>query len=75
MAVRGGNVRVDAVKEFGERAATSGAMGHLRGKDFMPVLLNAAERANMWETRPTPTRRLYRPRPDQVEPFKLPADS
>ena len=71
LAIRGGNVRVDGVKEFGERAGASGALGHLRGEDFMPVLLNAAERANMWETRPTPTRRLYRPRPDQIEPLRL----
>ena len=71
LVIRGGNVRVDGVKEFGERAAASGALGHLRGEDFMPVLLNAAERANMWETRPTPNRRLYRPAPGQVEPFRL----
>ena len=71
IAVRGGNVRVDSVTQFGERAATAGALGHLRGEDFMPVLLNAAERANMWEMRPTPTRRLYRPRPHEVEPFLL----
>ena len=75
LVIRGGNVRVDGVTEFGERAAASGGLGHLRGEDFMPVLVNAAERANMWETRPTPNRRLYRPRPDQVEPFKLPAES
>ena len=75
LVVRGGNVRVDGVKDFGERAAASGALGHLRGEDFMPVLLNAAERANMWETRPTPARRLYRPRPDQIEPFRLGGDS
>ncbi|MGH2347880.1 MAG: hypothetical protein ACRDFT_00275, partial [bacterium] len=71
IAIRGGNVRVDAVSEFGERAAAAGALGHLRGEDFMPVLLTAAERTNMWETRPTPIRRLYRPRPDQIEPFRL----
>jgi 2,3-bisphosphoglycerate-independent phosphoglycerate mutase len=71
ITIRGGNVRVDAVTEFGERSAASGALGHLRGEDFMPVLMNAAERTNMWETRPTPTRRIYRPRPDRVEPFRL----
>ena len=75
LVIRGGNVRVDGVTEFGERAAASGGLGHLRGEDFMPVLVNAAERANMWETRPTPNRRLYRPHADQVEPFKLPAES
>ena len=71
IVIRGGNVRVDAVTEFSERAAALGALGHLRGEDFMPVLMNAAERTNMWETRPTPVRRLYRPRPDQIEPFRL----
>jgi len=71
IVIRGGNVRVDSVSEFGERPAALGALGHLRGEDFMPVLLTAAERTNMWETRPTPIRRLYRPRADQVEPFRL----
>jgi 2,3-bisphosphoglycerate-independent phosphoglycerate mutase len=71
IAIRGGNVRVDSVTEFGERGAGLGALGHLRGEDFMPVLMNAAERTNMWETRPTPVRRLYRPRVDQIEPFRL----
>ena len=71
IVVRGGNIRVDAVMEFGERAAAAGVLGHLRGEDFMPVLLNAAERTNMWEMRPTPTRRLHRPRPDEIEPFRL----
>jgi 2,3-bisphosphoglycerate-independent phosphoglycerate mutase len=71
LAIRGGNVRVDAVTEFGERAACGGALGQLRGEDFMPVLLNAAERTNMWEMRPTPHKRLYRPPPDEIEPFRL----
>jgi 2,3-bisphosphoglycerate-independent phosphoglycerate mutase len=71
LAIRGGNVRVDAVTKFDERAAAAGALGHLRGDDFMPVLLNAAERTNMWEMRPTPHKRLYRPRPDEIEPFLL----
>lgn len=71
IAVRGGNVRVDGVQEFGERAAAHGALGRLSGADFMPVLLDAAERTNMYEMRPTPQRRLYRPRPEDVEPFVL----
>ncbi|MEE8370164.1 MAG: hypothetical protein V3S00_05280 [Dehalococcoidia bacterium] len=71
MVIRGGNVLVDEIGEFGERAATRGGLGFLRGPDFMPALLAAAERTNMYETRPTPDHRLYRPRPDQVEPFSL----
>jgi 2,3-bisphosphoglycerate-independent phosphoglycerate mutase len=71
IAIRGGNVRVDSVAEFGERAAASGVLGQVRGEDFMPVLLNAAERTNMYEMRPTPIRRLYRPGPEQVEPLRI----
>ena len=71
IAIRGGNVRVDSVTEFGERAAASGGLGLLRGEDFMPVLLNAAERTNMYEMRPTPVHRLYRPRRDDLEPLRL----
>ncbi|HEV8573371.1 MAG TPA: phosphoglycerate mutase [Dehalococcoidia bacterium] len=73
LAIRGGNLRVDAVSRFDERSAVAGALGHLRGEDFMPVLLTAAERANMWEMRPTPDKRLYRPRPEEIEPFRLPS--
>lgn len=72
IAVRGGNVRVDSVAAFGERSAATGALGHLRGADLMPVLLSAAERTNMYEMRPTPQHRLYRPRPEEVEPLQLP---
>lgn len=67
LAVRGGNVRVDNVTEFGERAAAAGVLGHLRGEDFMPVLLDAAERTHMYEMRPTPIHRPYRPRPEDLE--------
>jgi 2,3-bisphosphoglycerate-independent phosphoglycerate mutase len=72
IAIRGGNVRVDAVSQFSERAAAAGVLGQFRGADFMPILLTATERTNMYETALTPKRRLYRPRPEQVEPFVLP---
>ncbi len=71
LVIRGGNVRVDAVTEYGERAAVLGGLGQLRGEDFMPVLLNAAERTNMYEMRPLPKRRLYRPRPDQLDALEV----
>ncbi len=71
IVVRGGNVRVDAVTEYGERAVASGGLGHLRGEDFMPVLINAAERTNMYEMRPMPKRRLYWPRPDQMDALEV----
>ncbi|MBI1885000.1 MAG: 2,3-bisphosphoglycerate-independent phosphoglycerate mutase [Chloroflexi bacterium] len=72
IVIAGSGVRVDDVTEFGERAAVRGGLGHLRGAELMPVVLNAAERANMYEMRPVPERRLYRPRPEQVEPFVPP---
>ncbi|MEE8422177.1 MAG: phosphoglycerate mutase [Dehalococcoidia bacterium] len=71
ITIRGGNVRVDDVAVSGERPAAGGGLGQLRGEDFMPVLLNAAERTNMWEMRPTPVRRPYRPRPDDLEALKI----
>ncbi|MDP6606358.1 MAG: hypothetical protein QF664_08905 [Dehalococcoidia bacterium] len=71
ITIRGGNVRVDEVAAVGERPAAAGGLGHLRGEDFMPVLLNAAERTNMWEMRPTPARRLYRPRRGDLEALNV----
>ncbi|MFQ6019306.1 MAG: phosphoglycerate mutase [Dehalococcoidia bacterium] len=72
IVIAGGNLRVDDVAEFGERPCAHGGLGHLRGADLMPILLDTAERANMYEMRPTPVRRLYRPRPEDVKPFTLP---
>lgn len=72
IVIAGGNVRVDDVTEFGERSCAKGGLGQFRGSDFMPILLNAAQRTNMYEMRPTPKRHLYRPRPQEVEPFPLP---
>lgn len=71
VAIRGGNVRVDAVTSYGERAVASGGLGHLVGPDFMPVLLNAAERAHMWEMQLTPIHRAYRPRPTDLDPLQF----
>jgi 2,3-bisphosphoglycerate-independent phosphoglycerate mutase len=36
----GDGVRVDSVKQYGERAAASGGLGRLVGTDLMPELLN-----------------------------------
>lgn len=67
LAMRGGHVRVDSVDQFGERASAAGGLGLVLGEDFMPVLLTAAERTNMWEMRPTPIHRLHRPRPGDLD--------
>ena len=71
IAIRGGNVRVDGVAAYDERSVTLGGLGHLRGEDFMPVLLTAAERTNMYEMRPTPKRRLYMPSRDQLDALRI----
>ena len=52
--VAGPGVRADRVTEFGEAACAEGMLGHLRGPDMMPVLLNAADRPLFLGSRPTP---------------------
>jgi 2,3-bisphosphoglycerate-independent phosphoglycerate mutase len=52
--VAGPGVKADRVTEFGESSCAEGILGHLRGPDMMPVLLNAADRPLFLGSRPTP---------------------
>jgi 2,3-bisphosphoglycerate-independent phosphoglycerate mutase len=52
--VAGPGVRGDGVRSFGEATCADGILGHLRGPDMMPVLLNAADRPLFLGSRPTP---------------------
>jgi 2,3-bisphosphoglycerate-independent phosphoglycerate mutase len=52
--VAGPGVRADAVDRFGELTCAAGILGHLRGPDMLPVLLNAADRPLFLGSRPTP---------------------
>jgi 2,3-bisphosphoglycerate-independent phosphoglycerate mutase len=52
--VAGPGVRADRVEEFGESTCAEGILGHLRGREMMPVLLNAADRPLFLGSRPTP---------------------
>jgi 2,3-bisphosphoglycerate-independent phosphoglycerate mutase len=52
--IAGPGVRADRVGEFGESTCADGILGHLRGPDMMPVLLNAADRPLFLGSRPTP---------------------
>ena len=52
--IAGPGVRADDVREFGESTCARGILGHLRGPDMMPVLLNAADRPLFLGSRPTP---------------------
>jgi 2,3-bisphosphoglycerate-independent phosphoglycerate mutase len=54
LVVAGPGVRADAVTSFGELDCSRGILGHLRGPDLMPVLLNAADRPLFLGSRPTP---------------------
>ena len=50
----GPGIRADRVTSFGELDCAAGILGHLRGPDLMPVLLNAADRPLFAGSRPTP---------------------
>ena len=52
--IAGPGIRADGVAEFGEATCAAGILGHLRGPDMMPVLLNAADRPLFLGSRPTP---------------------
>jgi 2,3-bisphosphoglycerate-independent phosphoglycerate mutase len=54
LVVAGPGVRADRVNEFGESTCAEGILGHLRGTDLLPVLLNAADRPLFLGSRPTP---------------------
>jgi 2,3-bisphosphoglycerate-independent phosphoglycerate mutase len=54
LLVAGPGVRADSVTSFGELDCAAGMLGHLRGQDLMPVLLNAADRPLFLGSRPTP---------------------
>lgn len=54
LVVGGPGVRADDVRELGEASCARGILGHLRGPDLMPVLLNAADRPLFLGSRPTP---------------------
>jgi 2,3-bisphosphoglycerate-independent phosphoglycerate mutase len=56
LVVAGPGVLADDVRSFGERDCAAGILGHLRGPDLMPVLLNAADRPLFLGSRPTPFR-------------------
>jgi 2,3-bisphosphoglycerate-independent phosphoglycerate mutase len=54
LIVAGPGVRADSVTSFGELDCSRGILGHLRGPDLMPVLLNAADRPLFLGSHPTP---------------------
>jgi len=45
IAIAGPEVRVDGVRKFTEREAAKGALGHIRGKEVMPILIDLLNRS------------------------------
>ena len=65
----GSNVLSDSVTTFHERAVISGGLGHIRGADVMPLLLNTTDRIRLHGVRHQAEARPYWQR--RPEPFRL----
>ena len=65
----GPNILSDPVTTFHERAVISGGLGHIRGADVMPLLLNATDRIRLHGVRHQAAARPYWQR--RPEPFRL----
>ena len=65
----GPNVLSDPVTTFHERAVIGGGLGHIRGADVMPLLLNATDRIRLHGVRHQAEARPYWQR--QPEPFRF----
>ena len=57
----GRNTRVDAVTCFDEVSCATGSLGLIRGRDIMPLILNATNRARFGTSRLDPENRPYHP--------------
>lgn len=65
----GPGIRRDTVRKFDEIQCACGALGCLRGKDLMPLVLNCLERARLQGLRDTPEDRPYWP--GKRMPFRI----
>ena len=68
----GEGVRRDEVKRFDEVAAAAGALGQVRGKDLIYLILNYLDRAKLTGIMDTPVDQPYWP--GNYRPFRLAAD-
>ena len=57
----GRNTRVDAVTCFDEVSCATGSLGLIQGRDVMPLILNATNRAKFGTSRLDPENRPYHP--------------
>lgn len=54
LLVRGPHVRIDGVRRYGERSATSGSLGQIGASNVLPYLLCQADQAHFQGARPSP---------------------
>ncbi|MBU0516845.1 MAG: 2,3-bisphosphoglycerate-independent phosphoglycerate mutase [Proteobacteria bacterium] len=69
LAMVGQGVRVDQVNRFDEISAAAGALGLLRGDEFMLLVLNHLDRAQLVGLRQAPQPTPHRPR--KRRPFRI----
>ncbi|MDH4139103.1 MAG: hypothetical protein OEV43_00860 [Coriobacteriia bacterium] len=69
LAVMSDAVGADDVDAFDERACARGSLGHLRGEDFMPLLLNARGTVRYTGGKLSPHVGLFWPK--DYEPFRV----
>ncbi len=67
----GKGLRRDDVPNFDEMSVILGALGHLKGRDVMPTILNLADRALEYGLRPTPKPLRYIPKKSELNPFRV----
>ncbi len=67
--ISGPGARLDRVQSFDEISCAGGSLGHLRGEDFMYVVLNALERVKLRGLMDTPWDQPFWP--GQRRPFQL----
>jgi 2,3-bisphosphoglycerate-independent phosphoglycerate mutase len=74
IALAGPGVLSDAVSSFGERPCSLGGLGHIEGRELMPIALNAAARIKYMGARLTRDNGIWWPGPDDVEPMRVDGD-
>jgi 2,3-bisphosphoglycerate-independent phosphoglycerate mutase len=68
--IRGGVAGRDHVTTFSERGCLGGSLGHIRGSDLMPLLLDCADRSAFMAERYTAVECLGTARDDDVVPLR-----
>jgi 2,3-bisphosphoglycerate-independent phosphoglycerate mutase len=69
LTICGANVRRDEVRRFDEISASQGALGAVRGRELMYLILNALDRAKLSGIMDTPVDQPFWP--GDYEPFRL----